>query len=109
MTHEYGKRRTMLALGGLPGVSHALGEVAARLRRSLVLVRGRRSGSGSGVIWRADGIILTNDHVVHGEGVQVTLADGRQLEAHVVGRDKTLDLAALRVAGSNLPTAPVGN
>ena len=41
-----------------------LGEIAERLRRSCVqVVFGRRTGGGSGVIWRPDGLIVTNSHV----------------------------------------------
>lgn len=97
----------MQALRTLAGVSGELAEVAARLRQSLTLVRGRWNGSGSGIIWR-DGIVLTNDHVARGDHARVTLADGQSLDAKVIGRDKTLDLAALRVQASGLLRAPLG-
>lgn len=97
----------MTMLSTLPGVSAAVTQVASRLRQSMVLVRGRWNGSGSGVVWR-DNIILTNDHVARGDRAQVSLWDGRQLDAEVIGRDKTLDLAALRVNATGLPIAPIG-
>src|SRR3712207_4221725 len=99
----------MLRLERLTGVSGELAGVAAGLRRSLVVVRGRWNGSGSGVIWRSDGIIMTNDHVVRADGVRVTLDNGREWDAQVVGRDKNLDLAALRIPTTGLPAAPIGN
>lgn len=93
----------------LPGVAGEIAQVAARLRQSLVGVRGQWNGSGSGVIWRPDGIILTNDHVARRDKARVSLADGRTLDARVIGRDKTLDLAALKVDEQDLPSAPPGD
>jgi serine protease DegS len=53
---------------------------------------------GSGVIMRADGYILTNNHVIEGaDAIQVLLSDGRSAAAQVVGRDPATDLAALHV------------
>lgn len=90
-----------------PGVATEAARVAAQLRQSMVMVRGRWHGAGSGVIWRDD-IILTNDHVARGDQARVTLADGRSLDARVIGRDKTLDLAALRVSPTGMPPTPIG-
>ncbi|MBZ0186137.1 MAG: S1C family serine protease, partial [Candidatus Obscuribacterales bacterium] len=54
----------------------------------------RTRGNGSGVIIRADGFILTNNHVVQkADKIQVTLPDGRKLKGEVVGRDGFTDLA----------------
>jgi serine protease Do len=70
----------------------------------------RGEGIGSGVIIRADGMILTNAHVVGGaRTVEVSLADGRTLTGTVLGRDPALDVAVVRVAGTNLPAATIGN
>lgn len=70
----------------------------------------RRSANfGSGVIVRDDGIILTNDHVVrNAERIRVTLPDGRDFEAELVGTDQVADVAVLRIQGDDLPIAPVG-
>ncbi|MFN8471359.1 MAG: trypsin-like peptidase domain-containing protein [Anaerolineae bacterium] len=96
-------------LEALPGVASEIAQVAARLRQSLVMVRGQWNGSGSGVIWRPDGIILTNDHVARRDRARVSLADGRTLDARVIGRDKTLDLAAMKVEAGDLPAAVLGD
>jgi serine protease Do len=69
----------------------------------------RAMGFGSGVIVRGDGVILTNDHVVrNAEQIKVTLPDGRDFEAELVGTDQVTDIAVLRIRGSDLPVAPVG-
>lgn len=69
----------------------------------------RSAGFGSGVIVDARGIIVTNDHVIQGaDQIRVTLSDGRDLEAELVGTDPVADIAVLRVQGDDLPVAPVG-
>lgn len=71
------------------------------------------SGTGSGVIIRSDGYILTNNHVVSGAAnggtVTVTFADGRTSVAHIVGRDPSSDLAVIRVPVVGLPVARLGS
>ena len=69
----------------------------------------RSAGFGSGVIVRADGVVLTNDHVIRdATQIRVTLPDGRDLDAELVGTDPVSDIAVLRIVGENLPVAPVG-
>jgi S1-C subfamily serine protease len=63
---------------------------------------------GSGVIYRSDGYILTNHHVVDGaEAVRVRLSSGDILDAEVVGSDQLNDLAVLRVEQDGLPAVNV--
>jgi S1-C subfamily serine protease len=67
---------------------------------------GNAAGQGSGVIFRRDGQILTNAHVVEGARViRVILADGRQFEAGLVGADRAQDIAELRIGARDLPVA----
>ena len=69
----------------------------------------RISGLGSGVIVDASGLVLTNEHVVReAQKVSVTLPDGRQFPAEVLGGSPAYDLAVLRVKGARLPVAPLG-
>lgn len=69
------------------------------------------NGQGSGVIISPDGDVLTNNHVVDGaRTIRVKLADGRELEADVVGVDSSTDLALLKLKdGKDLPVAEMGN
>lgn len=69
-------------------------------------------GLGSGFIIDAQGLVLTNEHVVRGATeLVVTLRDGRDFEAELVGSDEVTDLALLRLRNPapNLPVAPLGN
>ncbi len=82
-----------------------LGEIAERLRKSTVVVRPSGSkGNGSGVIWSADGLIVTNAHVARGKRAEVCLWDGREVQAEVTARDSRCDLATLRISEANLFT-----
>lgn len=70
--------------------------------------RGR--GGGSGVLFTPDGFLLTNAHVVSGEGpLRVTLSGGRTRAAELIASDEPTDLAVLRVGGTALPYARFGD
>jgi S1-C subfamily serine protease len=76
--------------------------------------RGGRSfeaqGGGSGVIIAPDGYALTNNHVVaESKSISVTVADGRQLSAQLVGADPATDLAVVRIGALGLPAAEFGD
>ena len=65
-------------------------------------------GSGTGTIFDSQGLVLTNNHVIAGsENIILTLDDGTQLQAEVVGSDLLSDLAVLRIPGDNFPFLPV--
>ena len=66
--------------------------------------------SGSGVIFDPQGHLLTNNHVVEGaENVTVTLDDGRQFPAEVLGTDQLTDLAVLKIGGETFPAVPLAD
>jgi serine protease Do len=67
-------------------------------------------GVGSGIIYDAQGHILTNNHVVEGaSSIIVSLVDGRTFAATVLGTDARTDLAVIQISGSNLPVAQLGD
>ena len=70
----------------------------------------RSAGIGSGFVVRADGVIVTNAHVIEGAArVSVAMRDGTTYEAKVVGLDETNDLAVVKIDATGLPVAPLGN
>jgi serine protease Do len=72
----------------------------------------RRLSSGSGFIISEDGYVLTNQHVIEGATrIVVTLNDGERYDAKVVGTDRTIDLALLKIdpGGKKLPALPLGD
>ena len=67
-------------------------------------------GTGSGVIFREDGYIITNYHVVEGAtSLSVSLADGRIVDGTIVGLDETTDLAVVKIDADNLTAAVLGD
>jgi serine protease Do len=82
----------------------------ARAATPTVVSVTRRGGSGSGVIVRADGVIITNAHVVgNARTVEIRTADGRTFTGTVLGRDTEVDTAIVQVRATNLPAAPLGD
>lgn len=67
-------------------------------------------GQGSGFLIDKSGVLLTNSHVVNGaDKVTVTLKDGRKFEGKVRGVDEVTDLAVVKIEGTDLPVANLGN
>jgi S1-C subfamily serine protease len=67
-------------------------------------------GGGSGVVFTPDGLILTNSHVVEQGGqLTVVMTDGRSMRADLIGQDRDTDLAVIRVDGTALPFATLGD
>ncbi|MDP8955070.1 MAG: S1C family serine protease [Actinomycetota bacterium] len=74
-------------------------------------VSGDRGGSGSGVVFRDDGYLLTNAHVVDGaRSIDVVLADGSQHEGELIGSDALTDVAVVKIDGdAPFPVATLGS
>ncbi len=97
--------------------SGSLASTAATVKPSVVSITVRTASGeeeGSGVILRADGVILTNNHVVAdasgSDSITVKLSDGRTATASVVGTDPTTDLAVIKANGvSGLKAATLGD
>ncbi len=69
-----------------------------------------QQGSGSGVIIRPDGYIVTNNHVVaNATKVQVTLNNNKTYDAKVIGTDPATDVALIKIDAQGLPTLPFGD
>lgn len=103
--------------GRILGVfSDALAGAVAQASVSVVRVDARRRMGASGVVWGANGLVLTADHVLErDEDVTIGIADGRTVGATIVGRDPGTDLALLRAQATDLtpigrgPAPKVGN
>jgi serine protease Do len=118
---------TTEALNHAAQLSDAFADVAERVSPSVVTIkveakqelpemfrffgggegpRGTVKGAGSGVVFRPDGAILTNNHVIeHATRIDVVLKDGRSFRAKVAGTDPAVDLAVLKIDAKALPAA----
>jgi S1-C subfamily serine protease len=97
----------------LDAYSNVVMHVAELLRPAVVNLRagrGRREGSGSGILFTPDGFLLTNHHVVAGhERVRARLGDGREVGGRVVGNDPWTDLAVVQAEENNVPHGMLGD
>lgn len=90
----------------LSGISNALAGVVDAVAPAVVRVEARRRVPSSGIIWAADGLVVTAEHTVEfDDQVRIGLPDGRAVSASLVGRDPSTDVAVLRVSSGDLPTA----
>lgn len=89
--------------------SEAAAALADRVGPSVVVVNVRGGGGGAGVVWRPDGIIVTNRHVVRDERAEVVLRDGTRHVGIVVARHPDRDLAVIKLAADGLPAVTVGD
>src|ERR1700733_8520964 len=83
-------------------------EVIERLRCSTVRVLSGRGG-GSGVVWGANGSVVTNAHVASGKYAEIIDVWGRRGTARIVKSDRERDLAVLQVPSANLEPAEIGD
>ena len=97
------------------GNPRSFAAIAAKVLPSVVSINVRGSGgsdTGSGVVLRSDGYVLTNNHVVanaaNGGSVSVVFSDGKTAAARIVGTDQEDDLAVIKVEKTGLPAATLG-
>jgi serine protease Do len=72
-------------------------DLVQQVMPSLVVVRGNRFGAGAGIVWDANGLILTNNHVVGRQTPIVLLQDDHEYETRLLARDPDVDLALLSI------------
>jgi S1-C subfamily serine protease len=90
----------------LPDLSDALADAVSSAADGLVRVEGRDRLPATGIIWDAEGLIVTSHHVLErDENIIVGFQDGESVAAELIGRDPSTDLAVLRTPkkGSNVP------
>jgi S1-C subfamily serine protease len=87
----------------LQNLSNTLAETVERAAASIVAVHGRRGVGSSGIAWRDNLILTTNEGVRAEEGIKVGLPDGRVTTARLRGRDSGTDLAVLEIEGGLPP------
>lgn len=79
-------------------------EVAEKLRQVTVRVIGAAGHHGAGVVWSSDGLIITNAHVVNGS-CAIRLHNGSSFRAEVLRKDRSCDLALLRISATGIESA----
>jgi S1-C subfamily serine protease len=88
----------------LNALSQSLASIVERVAPSIVRVEARRRHGATGIVWSAEGLIVTTHHAIEHEGsITVGLADGRTVSAELVGRDPSTDLALLKAEVPGLP------
>ncbi len=90
----------------LTALSRRTAALVAERAPHVVRVEGRRRGPASGVVWSADGLVVTTHHALErDEELEVGLPGGDAVPAELVGRDPTTDLALLRARATGLAAA----
>lgn len=87
-------------------------ELSALYQRALpwVVRTYRGNSNGAGTIWRSDGLIVTNAHVVGAsETLRIVLSDDRQFDGQILARDNSTDLALVQIDATGLPAPEIGD
>lgn len=90
-------------------LSDQTADIVGRVANSIVAVHGGGRRSSSGIHWRSGVIVTAEEALERDEGVELTLPGGRHVEASLVGRDPTTDVAVLRFPPDGLPPAAAAN
>ena len=96
------ERKIPHAENALVSFSKAIEHVADKVSQSVVSIRSRSRGNGSGVVWTSDGHILTCSHIIrNSDAAEVSLNNGRSFPAKVVGDDPYSDTALLKIEAND--------
>src|SRR5687768_860197 len=99
-------QETTIMADVLRGVSDEMAATVEHAGASVVRVEGRRRMPASGIVWSADGVIVTSNHgVERDENITVGLPGGEAVGASLVGRDPTTDIAVLRAQSGSFTAA----
>ena len=82
--------------------TQVIDDLVQRVMPSLVIVRGHRFSAGAGIVWDANGLILTNNHVVGRRTPVVILQNDSEYESRLLARDPDVDLALLSIDATGL-------
>ncbi|MFW6069567.1 MAG: S1C family serine protease [bacterium] len=93
----------------LEQVNGELADVVSTARPSLVQIQDGRRGTGAGTVLHADGLIVSNAHVVRNSTLEVITWDGQRARGRLLARDRQRDLAAIAVDLSGLPALPLSD
>src|SRR5438128_1076985 len=92
------EKKTPHSKNTLVSFSEAIENIADKVSQSVVSVRSRTRGNGSGVVWSNDGLIVTCSHIVRKlDGLEVSLSNGKSFSAKVIGNDPYSDIALLKI------------
>ena len=91
----------------LAAFSDHLADLVAGAASSVVVVHGRGRTAASGFVWRPGHVITADEALETAEVLAVTLPDGRRLDATLLGRDPTTDVALLKVDDADAPALPL--
>jgi S1-C subfamily serine protease len=97
-------------VGAVERVAPAVVSIDVRQRGSKARRSRAQAGTGSGFVFAADGLILTNSHVVEqADDISVTLPDGRECTADLIGQDPDTDVAVVRITAPDLAAVEFGD
>ena len=82
--------------------TQVIDDLVQQVMPSLVIVRGHHHGAGAGIVWDANGLVLTNNHIVGRRTPVVILQNDGEYESKLLARDADVDLALLSIDASNL-------
>jgi serine protease Do len=82
--------------------TQVISDLVEQVMPALVIVRGHRFGAGAGIVWDANGLILTNNHVVGRRTPIVVLQNDGEYESRLIARDPDVDLALLSIDATGL-------